>query len=242
MVSYMKKSLGSLAGYGNPDLLPPSEYLAVSPHTDNEDEDECTGCANPCTEHKEYPSYLNIEHDFPMLGSVKPYGRHIIIATGTSDWPKKIEQVNGTFAYSLSETESKSESVSWKNMVTNSSLVSKYSTVPGSCDVMILPDNIIVSNVTTDKAADFYSLFLRAPLPTEAMDIDFMMKDDRLGEMKIQKSAYKNLLLLCSHKKRDKRCGITAPILAQEFEHIFREKDISEDDAAVLMVSHIGGK
>lgn len=244
MVSYMKKSLGSLAGYGNPDLLPPTEYLAISPHnSNNEDEDDCTGCANPCTEHKEYPSYLNIEHDFPMLGSVKPYGRHVIVATGTSDWAKKIEQVDGTFAYSLSEVEHKSKSRHpWKNMVTNSSLISKYSTVPNSCDVMILPDNIIISNVTIDKADDFYSLFLSAPLPTEAMDIGFMMRDDRLGEMKIQKSPYKNLLLLCSHRKRDKRCGITAPILAQEFDHVLREKDLSEEDAAVLMVSHIGGK
>lgn len=80
MTSYMKKSLATLSGYGNPDLLPPDEFLA-----NGDSDDECNGCSNPCTEHKEYPSYLNINMDFPLLGTVKPYGRHVIIATGTSD-------------------------------------------------------------------------------------------------------------------------------------------------------------
>lgn len=238
----MKKSLGSLAGYGDSSLLPPTEYLAEAPYAEDEGVDSCTGCSDPCSEHKEYPSYLSIEKDFPILGSVKPYGRHVIIATGSSDWPKKIEQTEGTFAYSLSEASHKNKSNPWKNLVTNSSLVSTYSTIPDACDVMILPDNIIVSNVTSDKADDFYNLFLATPLPTEPMDIDLASKNEKLGDMQIHKNPYKTMLLLCSHKKRDKRCGITAPILAQEFDHVLREKDISEHDAAVIMVSHIGGK
>lgn len=237
----MKKSLGSLAGYGDSSLLPPTEYLAEAPYAEDEGVDSCTGCSDPCSEHKEYPSYLSIEKDFPILGSVKPYGRHVIIATGSSDWPKKIEQTEGTFAYSLSEASHKNKSNPWKNLVTNSSLVSTYSTIPDACDVMILPDNIIVSNVTSDKADDFYSLFLATPLPTEPMDIDLASKNEKLGDMQIHKNPYKTMLLLCSHKKRDKRCGITAPILAQEFDHVLREKDISEHDVAVIMVSHIGG-
>ncbi|KAI7896712.1 Sucrase/ferredoxin-like-domain-containing protein [Mucor mucedo] len=239
MVVFTKKSLGSLAGFGNPDLLPPAELLAEIPHHEDEDVDDCTGCANPCADHKAYPSNLKIELDFPILGSVKPYGRHIIIATGCSDWPKHIEDDNGTFAQSLSNAQRTSQP--WKNLMTNSSLVSIHSTVPDSCDVMIFPDNIIVSNVTSDKAQDFYDLFIGTALPTQPMDIEFMNKDDRLGEMHIIKNPYKTLLLLCSHRKRDKRCGVTAPILAQEFDHVLREKDISEHEAAVIMVSHIGG-
>jgi (2Fe-2S) ferredoxin len=241
MASYIKKSLATMAGYGNPDLLPPAEYLSVQASNSDSDED-CTGCANPCTEHKEYPSYLNIDIDFPMLGSVKPYGRHVLIATGASDWPKKIQHEKDTFAYSLYNAESKSKSRPWKNLVTNSSMTSTYSTLEGACDVLIFPDNIIVSNVTSEMAGDFYALFLATPLPTAPIDIEFMMRDDRMGEMQIHKSPYKSMLLLCSHRKRDKRCGITAPILAQELDHVLREKDLSEHDAAVVMVSHIGGK
>jgi hypothetical protein len=121
-------------------------------------------------------------------------------------------------------------------------MISTYSTLPDACDVLIFPDNIIVSNVTLDKADDFYDLFLATPLPIGPTDIEFMMRDDRMGQMKIEKCPYKTMLLLCSHRKRDKRCGITAPILAQELDHVLREKDLSEQDAAVVMVSHIGGK
>ncbi|KAG2191265.1 hypothetical protein INT46_002315 [Mucor plumbeus] len=243
MVSYMKKSLGSLAGFGNPDLLPPVEFLStpVAENCENDDLDDCTGCADPCSEHKEYPSYLNIEMDFPILGSVKPYGRHVLIATGVSDWPKKIEHEKGTFANTLYNVECNSKSNPWKNLVTNASMVSTYSTIPESCDVLIFPDNILVSNVTCEKADDFYNLFLATSLPKEPMDIEFMMRDDRMGEMQIQKCPYKSLMLLCSHRKRDKRCGVTAPILAQELDHVLREKDLNEYDAAIIMVSHIGG-
>lgn len=238
MASYIKKSLAALAGYGNPDLLPPAEYLSTQADSD----DDCTGCADPCTEHKEYPPYLSIDKEFPVLGSVKPYGRHVLIATGASDWPKKIQREKDTFAHSLYNSESNSRSRPWKNLVTNSSMISTYSTLPDACDVLIFPDNIIVSNVTLDKADDFYDLFLATPLPIGPTDIEFMMRDDRMGQMKIEKCPYKTMLLLCSHRKRDKRCGITAPILAQELDHVLREKDLSEQDAAVVMVSHIGGK
>ncbi|KAI8975399.1 Sucrase/ferredoxin-like-domain-containing protein [Mycotypha africana] len=242
MVSYLKKSLATLAGFGDVSLLPPEEFISTTKYSTNDDEDDCTGCLNPCVEHKEYPSYLNIDMDFPILGSVKPYGRHIIIATGVSDWPKKIEHVEGTFAHSLIEAEACSNKNAWKNLITNSSMVSTFSTLPNSCDVLIFPDNIIVSNVTNEKAYDFYGLFLASPLPTktEPVDIDLLMKDDRMEEMTVTRCPYKNLLLICSHKKRDKRCGITAPILAQEFDHVLREKNASEYDVAVAMVSHIG--
>jgi hypothetical protein len=103
---------------------------------------------------------------------------------------------------------------------------------------MIFPDNIIVSNVTNEKAKEFWNLFVDKPLPTEPVDIETL----ETGSMKVSKVPYKSVLLLCSHKKRDKRCGLTAPILAQEFDHLFRQKDLSEEDAMILMVSHFGGK
>lgn len=120
-------------------------------------------------------------------------------------------------------------------------MISNYSALPNAYDVLIFPDNIIISNVTLEKADDFYDLFLSTPLPTAPIDIEFMMLDDRMDDMKIHKCPYKTILLLCSHRKRDKRCGITAPILSQELDHVLREKNLSEHDAAVLMVSHIGG-
>ncbi|KAI8375240.1 Sucrase/ferredoxin-like-domain-containing protein [Blakeslea trispora] len=241
MTSYIKKSLGSIAGYGNQDLLPPSEYLASS-NTDDMDQDDCTGCADPCTEHKEFPSYLHIEKDFPILGSVKPYSRHILIATGLTDWPKHIDDEDNSLAQALFGAIRQNKQTPWKNLITNASLTSQFSDVPEGCDVLIFPDNIIVSNVTNASMDSFFQLFVAAPLPQQqSVDWNALMQDSRIGQMKIQTNPYKNLMLLCSHRKRDKRCGVTAPILAQEIDRVLREKDLSEEDVSVIMVSHIGG-
>ncbi|CAO3685057.1 unnamed protein product [Rhizopus stolonifer] len=231
MASFLQKKLGDLAGFGDPKLLPPVEYLSQ--------DNDCMGCQDPCTEHKEYPSYLSINQDMPILGSVKPYGRHILIATGASDWSKSIEDDPDSFAASLDRVTKPKQA--WKNLVTNTNAVSTYSTLTGACDVLVFPDNLLVANVTQAKAQDFYDLFVNIPLPSGPVDLNQIMQDERIGEMKVLTCPYKNLLLLCSHRKRDKRCGVTAPILAQEIDHVLREKGLDEYDAAVLMVSHIGG-
>lgn len=101
-------------------------------------------------------------------------------------------------------------------------------------------DNLLVSNVTQSSAQDFYDIFVNVPLPTGPVRHE-EIKHDKMGDMKVHASPYKNLLLLCSHKKRDKRCGVTAPILAQELDHVLRDKGLDEYDAGVLLVSHIGG-
>ncbi|KAG2231033.1 hypothetical protein INT48_006364 [Thamnidium elegans] len=220
--------------FGDPALLPPQEYLAPEP-------DDCSSCADPCTDHKQFPSSLYIDQVIPMLGSVDAYARHIIIATGLSNWPPRILKEKNTVAYSLYHAGRRRGSSGWNNMISNSSLVSYYSTVPDSCDVIIYPDNIIVSNVTCDTADDFYDLFLSTDLPKEPLDIELINKDDRLVEMKVQKNPYRTMMLLCSHGRVDKRCGVTAPILAYELDQVLREKNLDEHDAGILMVSHIGG-
>lgn len=56
------------------------------------------------------------------------------------------------------------------------------------------------------------------------------------------------LILICSHKRRDARCGISAPILRKEFERHLRPlglwRDLSDTRAGgvkVLFINHVGG-
>lgn len=56
------------------------------------------------------------------------------------------------------------------------------------------------------------------------------------------------LILLCSHRRRDARCGISAPLLAKEFERHLRPlglwRDMTDSRAGgvkVLFISHVGG-
>lgn len=192
--------------------------------------DDCLTCQNPCEEHEAYPSYLDIKTDRNIAATTKPYSRHILIATSQSDWPKKIEHDKDTLANALLSTRPDRST-----MITCSSLVSTHSTTDGSQDLLILPDNIVVANVTSDNIQTLWS-YLQAKDSSNTSEEDTSTPAGLL----IKPNPYSALLLICSHRRRDKRCGVTAPILSREFDHILREKN-NMDNVEIVMVSHIGG-
>ncbi|ORY97355.1 Sucrase/ferredoxin-like-domain-containing protein [Syncephalastrum racemosum] len=233
------------------DQIPPADCIVS---------DTCLSCPMPCDDHKQYPSYLQFDRDSPLLGSMKPYGRHIMISTGQSDWPEHIDDDTSSLAAALTEVlkEKKADKGELRNFITNTSALNCHSSSNDANDVIIMPDNILVSNVTPDRAHEFYDRFIGIPMPT--WEDDEMKKksnhpdlhqngnQDGNGQrngngdgMQVYPVPYKTMILICSHRRRDKRCGITAPILAAEFDNILRDKDMTEDDAGILLVSHVGG-
>ncbi|KAF8425976.1 sucrase/ferredoxin domain-containing protein [Tirmania nivea] len=59
---------------------------------------------------------------------------------------------------------------------------------------------------------------------------------------------HSHIILLCSHKHRDARCGISAPILAREFERHLRplglHRDLSDTrpgGVGLYFINHVGG-
>lgn len=181
-----------------------------------------------------------MDTETPLLGSTKPYSRHVLIATGKSDWASHIDDERGTVAAALLQHMDK-VSKPFRIVTTNTSLTATHSTIPDSTDIIVLPDNILVANVTTANVAEFYDLFLATPLPTKATTDLPDLKEN--SQFSVMKNMYTSMILICSHRRRDKRCGVTAPILAQEFDHVLRQKDIHEGEGgtALVMVSHIGG-
>lgn len=56
------------------------------------------------------------------------------------------------------------------------------------------------------------------------------------------------VILLCSHRRRDARCGITAPLIKRELERHLRPLGLDRDaddsrpgGAGIFFVSHVGG-
>lgn len=47
-------------------------------------------------------------------------------------------------------------------------------------------------------------------------------------------------ILVCAHKRRDKRCGVAGPMLIQEFQRVIQEMGLQEQ-VFVHAVSHVGG-
>ncbi|KAF9991315.1 hypothetical protein BGZ75_000068 [Mortierella antarctica] len=263
---------------------------------------DCHGCETPCADedHPHYPSYLKINPDKPLLYSVKPYTRHVLISTGQEDWPAHIEDDKGSLAYHLSRAIDEGQRKirdsgrsPAKILLTNSSRKAENWEGPG-WQVIVLPDHIVVNNVTPEQCPDFFDAFLAQEVGQSSLGSTLSDgseedpsksdgEDQAAGQVVIagaearagadvggragagagvgaevqQKRIHagkttfeahrwqpKAAVMLCSHKKRDKRCGVTAPILRRELTRVLRSKDLlgdGEGDVELWMVSHIGG-
>ena len=231
--------------------------LSASPFVSLSD---CHSCSSPCADedHPHYPSYLKINREKPLLYSVKPYTRHVLISTGKDDWEGHIEDDKDSLAPHLSraiaegqrrQKESSGGEVP-RIMLTNSSKKAETWDGPG-WQVCVLPDQLLIDNVTPEQCDDFFEAFLKSEVGQSPFgvtdDVAETFREVRAGKTTfvVRSLLPKAVVMLCSHKRRDKRCGVTAPFLNKEFKRILRSKDIlgdSDRDVEIWLVSHIGGK
>ncbi|KAG0004068.1 hypothetical protein BGZ79_010349 [Entomortierella chlamydospora] len=227
--------------------------------------DDCHACTSPCQDddHPHYPSYLKINRDRPLLYSVKPYARHVLISTGQEDWEPHIEDDKNSLAYHLSKAidegqrrlkDTNGGKDPERIFLTASSRKAEDWNGPG-WQVIVLPDQIVVDNVTPEQCSDFFEAFLKPEIGSVTLGADVISPETRVSpsQSQVQVGATtftarrwlpRAAIMICSHKKRDKRCGVTAPILRKEFLRILRAKDMygdCEGDVEIWMVSHIGG-
>ncbi|KAF9577450.1 hypothetical protein BGW38_007329, partial [Lunasporangiospora selenospora] len=138
--------------------------------------DDCHACPTPCQDqdHTHYPSYLKMDYESPLMNSSKPYSRHVLISTGQSDWEVSIDDDKDSLAPYLQQAISNGqqrlkEANNGKDLprivLTNSSRKPEDWTGPG-WQVIILPDHIVVNNVTPDQCDDFFDAFLTSPVGT----------------------------------------------------------------------------
>ncbi|KAG8956729.1 hypothetical protein FRC04_000207 [Tulasnella sp. 424] len=190
--------------------------------------DPCRECPNPCDEHEyrheEWPSQMLIDHTSDMLGAVKPYFRQVVISTGKSDWEREVTEARGTLAANLNDLSiSGHKSSSSSNGpkvpgVFNSDSATRLSVINGSHrttsedaskeTVLIFPDYKMVTEVdSTSKGAETLARgFLDAELSKAGSD------QPQIGS-KSWILPYQAVILLCSHKRRDNKCAIAAPVL-----------------------------
>ncbi|EGO01720.1 hypothetical protein SERLA73DRAFT_49993 [Serpula lacrymans var. lacrymans S7.3] len=188
--------------------------------------------------------------DSDMYGSVKPYRRQVIISTGKYDWDSEITDTKGTLAAHLlhvNDTLGAAKKGPKQNGrksrgIFEQSDAQRLSILNGShntiCDdptketVIVFPDFKIVAQVprSQEGAEHFWDDSLdpsygRAGVPQEK------------SELKSWVLPYSCVIMLCSHKRRDKRCHITAPILAETFTQ-YLEKEGWEVHTQLEDVSH----
>ncbi|KAF9076404.1 Sucrase/ferredoxin-like-domain-containing protein [Rhodocollybia butyracea] len=194
-------------------------------------EADCRSCPDPCDKgHESYPNRFGVDMESVMLGSVKPYGRQIVISTGKMDWDREVTSTKNSLAAHVQQImngapsltlESKSKQAIQIAGVFNSSDSTKVSILNGSHHslsenpdhdtVLVFPDYKLVTEIprTLDGAKSLWDSALSN-----------VSSRRPVGDIRSLSSwiiPYSCVILLCSHKRRDNKCHIASAKLGQAF-------------------------
>nr|GAT53933.1 predicted protein [Mycena chlorophos] len=183
--------------------------------------------------HAEYPRRFVVDCDSTLLGSMKPFRRQIVISTGKSDWDYDITATPDTLAAAIAQAQpppppptepitielDEKASAPLIPGVFSSLDYTRLSILNGSHQTLsaeedeqtclVLPDYTVVVGVRPSDAPELWRTALDASIP-------------RFGTSQSAKFAthvlpFACVILLCSHKRRDNRCAISAPKLENAF-------------------------
>jgi (2Fe-2S) ferredoxin len=118
--------------------------------------------------------------------------------------------------------------------------------------VLLLPSWQFIDNVTPANTPELITEFVNksltnnSPLPTAAPAS--IPPTISASDLKARPCPHKYLILLCSQKTRDARCGQSAPLLRREFERHLRPLGLYRDlhderpgGVGIYFISHVGG-
>lgn len=232
----------------------PSQQIQDAGFDISECSHDCESCSTS------FPSSLKFEDDAPLYGSTKPYGLQVVVSTNKTDWPHDALGQLGTLAHALDSWASSAKfeglGESAKIKVNTSSLsLPKFETdqeyVDGKRgDVLLLPFFVWVKNITVancaqvlDKVVPDLVLFRDAQKDTLPL-----LSYAEFPDVEIVADGNKAYIFMCSHRTRDKRCGVTAPIMKKEMELHLRDlglhrdfSDLRPGGVTVAFINHIGG-
>ncbi|KAJ7174148.1 Sucrase/ferredoxin-like-domain-containing protein [Mycena crocata] len=194
---------------------------------------DCRTCSNPCEEgHTDYPARFKVDMETQMLGSVDPFRRQVLISTGKTDWDMEITWTTSLaghiyWAYrKASVTRSVILDGDGKPVpriagIFNASDSTALSILNGSHHsiaddesletVLVFPDFVVVAGVPSTLEGG-------QSLCTIALD-PLRSRISGLAESPFSTWVlpYSCVITFCSHKRRDNRCGISAPLLQGAF-------------------------
>ncbi|KAK9485435.1 Sucrase/ferredoxin-like-domain-containing protein [Lipomyces starkeyi] len=207
-------------------------------------DDGCDLVCDTCT--SKFPSSLKIDTEDRLWGSVKPWRYHILVATGKTDWAHGLVDEKSSLSVELGAWSPEDRSVG-RVIVSNSSLAPP----PGYFEttereskkttLLVLPTMIEAKGVSSGTAESVANGLMAVKKPTDTVP-------ESIEGATLSHKGHLAVVLICSHRTRDKRCGVAAPLLKKELEINLREhgllRDATDDrpgGVPVYFVSHVGG-
>lgn len=231
---------------------------------------DCRFCPDPCDQDHDDVPKMNIDTESDLLGSVKPFRRQVVVSTGKSDWHQEVTEADGTLAAFLCSANKRRHTRSDSTGKASSSpnddepLPSGLFTQDTSDRLSILNGSHHSLSLQHDSASTLetviilpdYKVITDVPRSLEGAETLWKSALDpaygrsgapgRSDTFKSWILPYSCLILLCSHKRRDKRCAITAPVLEKTFtQYLEREgwevhtdlEDMSSEPTLELLLS-----
>ncbi|CAZ83583.1 unnamed protein product [Tuber melanosporum] len=236
---------GKFAGPTTKDTL----FPVVSKEVDGED---CDHDCDHCPGYGRAFDKIGIETEGELWGGIKGFANHVIVATGETDWIRDVEDIKGSVMRELKKNSEMLEQ--GRLMISASNLhppLEYYSAAekgkPQPTNVIILPSFTVIENVTPNETPELIRRFINTG-PTTSTPLDPPALTPPSSTLKSHPFPHSYLILICSHRRRDARCGISAPILRKEFEKHLRPLNLWRDltdtrdgGAKVLFINHVGG-
>ncbi|KAI9638221.1 Sucrase/ferredoxin-like-domain-containing protein [Dioszegia hungarica] len=241
-----------------------SEIAAEHGSVSNDDCAKCDGCDDAIWDGKTYPDYVmerygdlgelppgfDVDWDTDLAGSAAGgRGKVVVISTGKSDWERDHVDEKDSLAHhldkhiqslklpappagavkDLSKRPPASEYILKPDQdhlpsLYSSSLISQ-SDDPEDQTVLVFPDWTVVQEVenSAEGAAGLYAAALGQGVKTGGT------------RQRSWVLPYRAIILLCSHKRRDKRCHIAAPLLRSALHTVLAKHDIGIDETGASL-------
>ncbi|KAE9993921.1 hypothetical protein EG327_002545 [Venturia inaequalis] len=231
-------------------------FTKTDPDLDGE---ECLRDCESCT--VKYPRKFDIDEDDKLYGHIQGWSRHILCATGKTDWVRDVADEKGSIMEAVGKNNDLHEN--GKLMLSASNIpLPTNPTVEDSTTVLLLPAFTIVDNVTPSSVPDLIKHVINSaptntsPLskpPSATLSPDSLPTPPTIpatlpSGLTTRPCPHNYLILLCSQKTRDARCGQSAPLLLKEFERHLRPLGLQRDLAdtrpggvGIYFISHVGG-
>ncbi|KIH92344.1 sucrase ferredoxin-like family [Sporothrix brasiliensis 5110] len=186
------------------------------------DGDDCSHDCSSCTIH--YPRNFKIDHDDRLYGFVKGWSTHMIVATGKTDWRMMLSASN----------------------IPTPNHSSNYA---DPTRVLLLPAFVVVDNVTPALVPSVLkNLVNKSPTNATPLIASPSLPSSLPAPLTYHQSPHSVVVLLCSQKTRDARCGQSAPLIRKELERhlrplgLFRDLDDERPGGVgIYFISHVGG-
>ncbi|ROV91078.1 hypothetical protein VMCG_09592 [Cytospora schulzeri] len=244
------------------DLFP-----KVDPEVDGED---CLRDCEACPTH--YPRNFKIDEDDDLYGQVKGWSTHVLVATGKTDWVRDVADEKGSVMQAIEKAEKPSNG---KLMLSASNIPTPHHTSDYSepTTVLLLPALTVIENVTPSSVPTLITEYINksptnidplpstisptstpkplAPTSTSTTSTTADLPEaapPTLATLTSRPCPHAALILLCSQKTRDARCGQSAPLIRKELERHLRPlglyRDLDDErpgGVGIYFISHVGG-